>query len=305
MMLRVVKLPMVAGACLIAGILIGAALTPVLAQQLAGPDGQVAVRSDYAVYLIANGQRRWVATVMITDQEINAYPEGEPIYAGLSPLNGPAASSAPPASVPTPTPTAIPAPMPPQPNPPVGAQPPAYPPAPNQGPAQPPVNPQPNLTPPGPLPSGAIGSTGSQPPVNPAPQAYPTPVQYPGQTYPGQTYPGQTYPTQPNPAGPSSEVDPSLPLDLTIDGSSTVERPGTLRIVMRTQPGVACDLTVRWPDGSEAPQPSKAADGQGRCDYALLVGSSAPPGGGLLRASVQSNGRISRQTIGFQIVTSM
>ena len=95
MMLRVVKLPVVAGACLVAGVLIGAALTPVLAQQLAGPDGQVAVRSDYAVYLIANGQRRWVATVMISDQEINAYPEGEPIYAGLAPQNGSTASSAP------------------------------------------------------------------------------------------------------------------------------------------------------------------------------------------------------------------
>src|SRR5688500_6134634 len=74
-MLRVLKLPVVAGACLIAGILLGTALTPVLAQRMSGPDGQVAVRSDYAVYLITGGQRRWVATVMITDQEINAIPE--------------------------------------------------------------------------------------------------------------------------------------------------------------------------------------------------------------------------------------
>jgi hypothetical protein len=320
MMLRVVKLPVVAGACLIAGILIGAALTPVLAQQLAGPDGQVAVRSDYAVYLIANGQRRWVATVMITDQEINALPEGEPIFAGLTPLAGAAASSAPPTSVPPPTPTAIPAPIPPQPNPPAGNQGPAappaanpgqYPPTANQPPVnQPPVNPQPNLTPPGPLPSGSIGSSGSQSPANPAPQVYPTPVQYPGQTYPGQTnpgqtYPGQTYPGQTGSNGPSSEIDPSLPLDVSINGATTIERPGTLRVLMRTQPGISCELTIRWPDGSEAPQPTRNADGQGRCEYDLLVGSGAPPGIGLVIGGVRDGGRVSRQSISFQIVTSM
>lgn len=64
---RIAKLPVVACACLIAGVVIGLVLAPASAQQLSPIDGQVAVRSDYAVHLIANGQRRWVATVLITD----------------------------------------------------------------------------------------------------------------------------------------------------------------------------------------------------------------------------------------------
>ena len=72
------------------GLLLIVALAPVAAQQTSGIDGQVAVRSDGAVYLIANGQRRWVATVAITDEELNAYPEAEPIYTGLAPMGSPA-----------------------------------------------------------------------------------------------------------------------------------------------------------------------------------------------------------------------
>jgi hypothetical protein len=72
-------------ACLGFGLALGSLLAPAAAQQIAPPDGQVAVRSDRAVYLIANGVRRWVATVVITDAELNAIPEGEPIYGGLTP----------------------------------------------------------------------------------------------------------------------------------------------------------------------------------------------------------------------------
>ncbi|MBA2448093.1 MAG: hypothetical protein H0V51_08710 [Chloroflexi bacterium] len=72
-------------ACLGLGLVLGSVLAPAAAQQLAPPDGQVAVRSDRAVYVIANGVRRWVATVVITDAELNAIPEGEPIYGGLMP----------------------------------------------------------------------------------------------------------------------------------------------------------------------------------------------------------------------------
>lgn len=79
-------------ALLAGGLLIGVALAPVAAQQTAPVDGQVAVRSDGAVYLIANGQRRWVATVQITDEELNAYPEAEPIYTGLAPIGSQAAT---------------------------------------------------------------------------------------------------------------------------------------------------------------------------------------------------------------------
>ena len=81
---RFAKLPIVACACLIAGVWIGVTLPTVIAQQVAPRrrrrDGQVALRSDGAIYLIATGQRRWIAPVIITDAEINAYPEGEPIY---------------------------------------------------------------------------------------------------------------------------------------------------------------------------------------------------------------------------------
>lgn len=82
MRLPIRTLGLVAGA-----FLMGSALAPVAAQQnQSGIDGQVAVRSDGSVYLIAGGQRRWVATVVISDEEIDRYPEGEPIFVGLQPM---------------------------------------------------------------------------------------------------------------------------------------------------------------------------------------------------------------------------
>lgn len=90
------KLPIRSLGLVAAGLLLGTALAPVAAQQQqSGVDGQVAVRSDGAVYLISNGQRRWVASVVISDDEINAYPEGEPIFAGLAPIGSAQASTNP------------------------------------------------------------------------------------------------------------------------------------------------------------------------------------------------------------------
>ena len=86
-------------ALLAGGLLLSVALAPVAAQQTAAIDGQVAVRSDGAVYLITDGQRRWVATVQITDEEINAYPEGEPIYTGLAPMGSASTTASQPTSV--------------------------------------------------------------------------------------------------------------------------------------------------------------------------------------------------------------
>lgn len=117
------KLPIRSLGLIAAGLLLGTALAPVAAQQQqSGADGQVAVRSDGAVYLISGGQRRWVATVMISDDEINAYPEGEPIFAGLAPMGSAQAAAKPSNSQPAPTaapsggsnskPTATPAPQP-------------------------------------------------------------------------------------------------------------------------------------------------------------------------------------------------
>jgi len=88
------KLPIRSLGLLAAGLLVGSALAPVAAQQQqSGVDGQVAVRSDGAVYLITGGQRRWVATVQISDDEINAYPEGDPIFVGLAPLGSTTAAA--------------------------------------------------------------------------------------------------------------------------------------------------------------------------------------------------------------------
>jgi hypothetical protein len=89
-------------ALLAAGFLLGSLLAPVAAQQVAPRDGQVAVRSDGAVYVISNGQKRWVATIIITDDELNAIPEAEPIYTGLAPMGSSGSSSS---SAATPKPT--------------------------------------------------------------------------------------------------------------------------------------------------------------------------------------------------------
>jgi hypothetical protein len=82
---RFTKLPIASVAVVIGSLLVGLSMSPVGAQS-GLTNGQVTVRSDGAVYLISNSQRRWVATVQITDEEINAYPEAEPIYAGLVPF---------------------------------------------------------------------------------------------------------------------------------------------------------------------------------------------------------------------------
>ncbi|MFN8523350.1 MAG: hypothetical protein U0821_09640 [Chloroflexota bacterium] len=78
------KMPVRAVALLASGFLMGNLLVPASAQQNVATDNQVAVRSDGAVYLIANGMRRWVATVVISDEELNNIPEGDPIYGGLA-----------------------------------------------------------------------------------------------------------------------------------------------------------------------------------------------------------------------------
>jgi len=90
------KLPIRTLGLAVAALLIGSALAPVSAQQQqSGVDGQVALRSDGALYLITAGQRRWISTVAATDEEINALPEGDPIFAGLAPQGSPQANVGP------------------------------------------------------------------------------------------------------------------------------------------------------------------------------------------------------------------
>jgi hypothetical protein len=91
---RFLKLSARSRALLAGGIMLGVALAPVAAQQVGSIDGQLALRSDGALYLLANGQRRLVATVQISDDELNAYPEADPVYAGVAPL-GPQTAAAP------------------------------------------------------------------------------------------------------------------------------------------------------------------------------------------------------------------
>jgi hypothetical protein len=84
---RFSRLPIASIAVVVGCFLVGLSMSQVDAQSLL-TNGAVTVRSDGAVYLISNNMRRWVATVVISDEELNAYPEAEPIYAGLAPLGG-------------------------------------------------------------------------------------------------------------------------------------------------------------------------------------------------------------------------
>jgi hypothetical protein len=100
---RCKALPSVRFALVTVSLLLGLVLAPVAAQQVALSDGQVTVRSDGTVYLILNGQRRWVATVDITDEDLNAYPEAEPIYTALAPMGSTPSFSQQPSTTPTAT----------------------------------------------------------------------------------------------------------------------------------------------------------------------------------------------------------
>lgn len=91
---RITRLPIVQLALVACSLLVGLALAPVAAQTAASLEGQVTVRSDGAVYLITNGVRRWVATVVISDDDLNTYPEAEPVYVGLAPFGGGSSTSA-------------------------------------------------------------------------------------------------------------------------------------------------------------------------------------------------------------------
>ena len=288
MALRFAKLPIVACACLIAGVVIGLVLAPANAQQLSGIDGQVAVRSDYAVYLITNGQRRWIATVLITDEEINAYPEAEPIFSGVTPLP-PQVAAAPPSPPPAAPPVPPAAAAAPPAAPPAGAAPPlpgaVSPPAPGAVPPAPgAVPPAAGAVPPAPAPvPGAVAPPAAAPPPasGPPPGGYPTPV------------------------GATGNIDPQLPIEVDIDGKAEFEHGNEITVVVKSIVGASCELTVRWPDATEAPQPPQIADARGRCSFTTRVPSTVPIGLGFMKGSVRSGGRTSDQTVEFQIVSDV
>lgn len=230
MVVRIPKRPIIATALVTVSLLMGAALVPVAAQQ-AGLDGQVALRSDGAVYLITGGQRRWVATVQITDAEINAYPEAEPIYAGLAPMGGPS-----PAAAASPV-------------------------------------------------AGALPASGTA--AVPRPAAPPAAPPVSGAT---------------SPVGSGAQADPSLPIEIDIDGAPKFEPGDVIRLEVKTSIGASCELTARFPDGSEAAQPGTAADERGHCDFSVTIPASSPLGAGLLRGTARLSGRTSTGELPFEVV---
>ena len=100
-------------------------------------------------------------------------------------------------------------------------------------------------------------------------------------------------------------IDPLLPLEVDIDGKAIFEHGNEITVVVKSQVGATCELTVRWPDATEAPQQSMAADARGRCSYKVRVPSTVPNGLGLMKGSVRQGGRVSNQTVEFEIVTDV
>jgi pyruvate/2-oxoglutarate dehydrogenase complex dihydrolipoamide acyltransferase (E2) component len=226
------NLPMRSLGVVAAGLLIGTALAPVAAQQQqSGVDGQVALRSDGAVYIIANGQRRWVSTAQITDDELNALPEGEPIYVGLT-LAGSAQAAAPAAK-------------------PAASAPQAAAPA---APASP------------------------QPAAAAKPAASPT-------------------------ATPDPSLSPDLLLEVDIDGEDEVEAGESFRVDVKTRKDVTCELTIKFPDGSETSEDSKNAEGSpSRCRYTVEVPKGMKEGDGTLKGTVREGGKVNSMSIPFRVV---
>ncbi len=107
----------------------------------------------------------------------------------------------------------------------------------------------------------------------------------------------------PTPVGAVGEIDPLLPLEVDIDGKAIFEHGNEITVVVKSKVGASCELTVRWPDATETAQPPMAADARGRCTYTMRVPSHVPNGLGLMKGSVREGGRVSNQTVEFEIVT--
>jgi hypothetical protein len=103
-------------------------------------------------------------------------------------------------------------------------------------------------------------------------------------------------------SGPTGASDPSLPVDIDIDGSPKFEAGDVIKLAVKTDVGATCDLTVRYPDGSEAAQPATAADGRGHCNYNINIPSNVPVGTGSLRAAAHVAGRSNQGEATFEIV---
>ena len=269
---RIAKLPIIACACLVAGVVIGLVLAPrarsrcLRSTAKCGPVGlrRLLDRQRPAALGRHGADHR---------REINAYPEAEPIFSGAcshSPDPGrghcPARRH--------PRRRACPA-------------------------AAPPARPLPGAAR---HVRGAVPSGGSRPrqlrrpfagflrpwrPAGSVParrRAGPAPVpSRPARRAARQARRPGGYPT---PVGAVGEIDPLLPLEVDIDGQAIFEHGNEITVVVKSKVGAACELTVRWPDATEAPQPPMIADARGRCSFRARVPSTVPIGLGFMKGSV-------------------
>ena len=114
--------------------------------------------------------------------------------------------------------------------------------------------------------------------------------------------PPTSYPT---PVGATGEIDPYLPIEVDIDGKAIFEHGNQMTVIIKSKTGASCELTVRWPDATEAAQPPQIADARGRCSYTIRVPSVVPNGLGFMKGSVRDGGRTSNQSVEFQIVANV
>ena len=92
---------------------------------------------------------------------------------------------------------------------------------------------------------------------------------------------------------------------MDIDGKAIFEHGNQINVVIKSKISASCELVVRWPDATETAQPAQAADARGRCSYTIRVPSNVPNGIGLMKGSARDGGRVSNQTVEFEIVTNV
>ena len=92
---------------------------------------------------------------------------------------------------------------------------------------------------------------------------------------------------------------------MDIDGKAIFEHGNQISVIVKAKVGVSCELVVRWPDATETAQPPQIADARGRCAYTIRVPSNVPNGLGFMKGSVREGGRVSNQTVEFEIVSNV
>jgi hypothetical protein len=107
------------------------------------------------------------------------------------------------------------------------------------------------------------------------------------------------------PTGATGEMDPLLPIEVDINGTTTFERGDEIHVVTKTKAGASCEMNVKWPDGNLADESPQTADNRGRCSYTIKIPSNTAIGLGAITGTVRDGGRASNQTIEYQVVTNI